>query len=297
MSAPFVSVIIPLYNDPRIRLTLDALLQQTYPPDAYEILVVDNGSQDDSPALVQSYDLAQVKLLTEHDRQGSYAARNTGLAAAKGEIIAFTDSDCIPASDWLAAGARRLGSRPNVGLVAGRIDLFVADPERPTLAEQYELITAFNQKRNVAQDYFGVTANLFTYAAVVLAVGPFDPRLQSGGDFEWGQRVYRTGYAQLYADDVIVRHPTRRTVRQLVRKVVRTASGGYDLTVRYGLKRQGFLYLAKWLIMPPHRKLLQIMRYPGLTAVTRVRLLLLRQMLHYVHLWTVLRRRIGLSAP
>lgn len=297
MIAPFVSVIIPLYNEPRIGLALDALLAQSYPPDAYEILAVDNGSQDDSMALVRSYDPARIRLLTEHDQQGSYAARNAGIVAARGEIIAFTDSDCIPAPDWLAAGVRQFSSRPNVGLVAGRIDLFVANSERPTLAEQYELITAFNQERNVKSDRFGVTANLFTYAAVLTAVGSFDPLLQSGGDFEWGQRVYRAGYTQLYADDVIVRHPARRTVAQLVKKVVRTTSGGYDLTVRYGLKRQGFLYLAKWLLIPPYRNLIRILRYPDLSLCVRVRLFMLRLFLHYVHLWTVFKRRIGRPSP
>jgi glycosyltransferase involved in cell wall biosynthesis len=298
MNQPLVSVIIPLYNDPRIGPALDALLAQTYPPDAYEILVVDNGSQDDSMALAETYSQAhpgRVRVLSEHRQRGSYTARNAGLAAATGEIIAFTDSDCIPAPDWLAAGVRQLESKPNVGLVAGRVELFARDPQQPTLAEQYELITAFNQQWNVTREHFGVTANLFTYVTVITAVGSFDPLLQSGGDIEWGQRVYRAGYEQLYADEVVVRHPARRTVAELVKKVVRTTSGGYDLTVRYGLKRQGFLYLAKWLLIPPYKKLMQIMRYPGLTAVTRVRLIFLRMMLHYVHLWTVLRRRIGWS--
>ena len=91
-SLPFVTVIIPFYNDlDRLRECLICVFLQTYPHDCYEVIVVDNGSDEDfSPLQNKFHDL---ELLYEY-RPGSYAARNTGIRYSKGEVLAFTDSDC-----------------------------------------------------------------------------------------------------------------------------------------------------------------------------------------------------------
>src|SRR5262245_46024865 len=103
---PFVSVIIPVYNNPDgLRRCLHALEAQTYPKSRYEIIVVDNGSDTPPADMVRAFD--RVTLL-EEAVPSSYAARNRGLAQARGEVIAFTDSDCIPAPDWLAHGVANL---------------------------------------------------------------------------------------------------------------------------------------------------------------------------------------------
>src|SRR3712207_160037 len=98
---PYVTVIVPVYNDAgRVGSCLAALEAQTYPRQRYEVIVVDNGSTDATPAVVQSF---RVRLLFERQVRSSYAARNAGLAEAKGVIIALTDSDCTPTPGWLAA--------------------------------------------------------------------------------------------------------------------------------------------------------------------------------------------------
>ncbi|MEM6423936.1 MAG: glycosyltransferase family A protein, partial [Cyanobacteria bacterium P01_H01_bin.119] len=142
LSSPLVSVIIPVYNDAEhLALCLAALAQQTYKRSRTEIIVIDNGSDD--PALtqtvVQPYD--NVALAIE-PTPGSYAARNRGLALAQGEVIAFTDADCIPDRNWLAEGVRLLAETPNCGLVGGNIKLFFQNPARPTMVELYESVRA-----------------------------------------------------------------------------------------------------------------------------------------------------------
>ena len=123
----FVSVIIPvLDNIVGLRKTLFALDNQIY--DArYEVIVVDNGSTQDLTAVVSEF--ARAKLIYEQ-RPGSYIARNKGISIARGEILAFTDSDCIPAFDWLAKGVEQLLSVENCGLVAGKIDFFYQNPQQ-----------------------------------------------------------------------------------------------------------------------------------------------------------------------
>jgi len=98
-ATPFISAIIPVYNDSiRLRTCLQALEEQTYPKGAYEVIVVDNGSDESIEPIVAEFN--QAKASYEPHPQ-SYAARNKGLSLARGGVIAFTDSDCIPAPDWI----------------------------------------------------------------------------------------------------------------------------------------------------------------------------------------------------
>ncbi|MCA1631767.1 MAG: glycosyltransferase family 2 protein [Acidobacteria bacterium] len=190
---PFVSVIVPVYNDPeRLLLCLQALGRQTYPQDLYEIVVVDNGSDESLDELVARSG-CRARLCSEA-RPGSYAARNRGLSVARGEVIAFTDADCIPARDWIERGTERLRSAPGCGLVAGRVEVSPRDPKRPTAVELYEARTALTQKLYVEEGRFGATANLFAFRDTFARVGLFDEELKSGGDLEWGQRVAGSGY-------------------------------------------------------------------------------------------------------
>src|SRR5690606_20439025 len=170
---PYVSVIIPVYNDPaRLRLCLEALDRQSYPADRYEVLVVDNGSEPPVRDVLAEV-LARrphVRLL-EEARPGSYAARNLGISEARGDILAFTDSDCIPEARWIEEGVRALRNLPDGGLVGGRIEVFAADPARPRAVELYEMAVAFDQRKNIEVRRFAVTANAFTTRGVVERIG------------------------------------------------------------------------------------------------------------------------------
>lgn len=222
---PMVSVIVPVFNDSgRLRLCLQALRDQTYPADRFEVLVVDNGSSDPPRSLVESFGYT---FLSEA-AVGSYAARNHGLASASGQIIAFTDADCIAWPQWLAEGVEQLLAHPEVGQVTGRVDVFPADPDRPTAAELYEMVCAFPIRRYVQEQNKTATCNLLTRRSVFEAVGPFDATLKSGGDGAWTHRAATRGYPILYADAVAIRHPARRTIGQVLRKTRRLAGGIYD---------------------------------------------------------------------
>ncbi|MHB1261318.1 MAG: glycosyltransferase family 2 protein [Thermoplasmatota archaeon] len=227
MTSPFLSVIVPVYNDvARLRLLLEALRVQTYPAGRFEVLVVDNASTEDVQGTVRAAGPPFVAL--HEGRPGSYAARNRALAQAQGEVLAFTDGDCIPAPDWLERGVAALEADPSAGLVAGRIEVFPRGRRR-TLVERYEMVYAFPQERFAREQHFGATANVFTRRAVMDRVGPFNAALKSGGDREWGQRVHAAGLPVVYAADVVVRHPARRTFREYEGKVRRIVGGMRDL--------------------------------------------------------------------
>jgi len=228
-----VSVVIPVYNDAGpLETCLSALREQSYAQDRYEVVVVDNGSEENIEAVVTPYDRARI---VREDRPGSYAARNKGVREAEGEIIAFTDADCVPAPSWLEQGIRRLTGDGGCDLVGGRIEFCFQTPGRPTPAELFDSTHYLDQETYVRKENFAATANAFTWKRLFDEVGPFDDTLRSGGDTEWGRRVKNGGATICYAEEARVRHPARRTYAALRRKKLRVVEG----TVR-SRKQQGY---------------------------------------------------------
>src|SRR5271165_879096 len=103
---PFVSVVIPHFNDlGGLRLCYSRLLGQTYPRDRFEIVVADNNSRCGLDMVGSAAPEARV---VPAPIQGAGPARNAGIAASRGEVIAFLDSDCVPEPDWLIEGVAAL---------------------------------------------------------------------------------------------------------------------------------------------------------------------------------------------
>lgn len=216
-----VSVVIPVYNDAaRLAQCLQALSIQSLGADRFEVIVVDNGSNDSPERVVTGFPFA--RCLVE-PLPGSYNARNTGAAAALGACLAFTDSDCRPDRDWLVNAVDYFNSNPGVSAIGGRIELDCSG--MPSAAELYERIYAFRQERYVGQHGFAATANLIVRRDAFEEVGPFDGNRKSGGDLEWGQRLVTTGLVLQYVAQVTVHHPARSTLGDLIRKRRRTAGG------------------------------------------------------------------------
>jgi glycosyltransferase involved in cell wall biosynthesis len=291
---PLVSVIVPVYNDAvRLRACLGCLRAQTWPADRLEVIVVDNGSTDDvAPAVAE---LPGAILLREA-RPGSYAARNAGVEAARGDVLAFTDSDCLPAPDWIERGVGHLEASPSIGMVGGRIDLRFADPAHPTAVELFDLIYGFPQERFVRRDGFSATANLLTRREVMTRVGPFDAGLRSGGDREWGTRAVAAGFGIVYADDVVVGHPARRRLSELTARSVRLAGGHAEQTRRQTGSRLALVGELLWSLRPPVAAIPLVVRDPrlrGVPAGLRLRLLAVIAWNRYRVAWERLRLLAG----
>ena len=217
-----VTVIIPTYNDPRLPQCLQAVAALDEPTGwRIEVVVVDNRSDVPPRQLVES--LPNATFIVE-SRRGSYAARNTGIAMATGEILAFTDSDCRPAQDWLVAAIGRLEVEPQLAAVAGRVRTSFERGRPRSPVEWWEAVEAFPQEWYVGQG-FGVTANLVVRRKAGESVGWFDAAAQSGGDRDFGRRLTDSGGRLAYAPDAAVSHPARTTWRELFTKGRRTAKG------------------------------------------------------------------------
>ena len=99
--SPVVSVVIAAYNDAvHLEECLDALARQDYGRDHYEVIVVDDGSTDETATVAQAQGWVQYRY---QENAGPSSARNLGVRESKGEILAFTDSDCVPEPGWLSA--------------------------------------------------------------------------------------------------------------------------------------------------------------------------------------------------
>lgn len=216
-----VSIIIPTYRDwARLALCLKALQEQTFSRENFEIIVVNNDAEGEVPINFQLP--SNCKLLHEN-KPGSYAARNAALKIASGEIIGFTDSDCIPEKDWITNAVAIIQKDPDIKRLAGQVRIFTRT-DKPSVVEYYDIIYAFHQEKYVKKGV-AVTANLFTYKYIFDQVGLFNDRTMSGGDFEWGLAANNAGFKIVYADDVLIHHPARNSFKELVKKAVRTGAG------------------------------------------------------------------------
>lgn len=220
-----VSVIIPVYEDPvGIRRTLAAVTRQTAPASAYEVVVVDNGSADETPAVVSRFVSEHPDLVTltvEDEIQGSYAARNAGIRAAEGEILAFLDADMTVDRSWVATVRETMadGEHNYVGFA---VEIVPSDPE--SIVAAYNRQTEFPVEQYVANDDFAPTCCLAVRREVVETVGVFDDRMRSSGDAEFGRRVAEAGFEQYYEPAVKMYHPARST-RELLAKHFRIGRG------------------------------------------------------------------------
>lgn len=118
-----VSVIIPIYNSGRyLREAIDSVLAQTYGP--FEVLVVDDGSGDDGPELASRYGAPVQVIALPH--RGHPAARNAGVAASKGDFLAFLDADDLWTPDKLKLQIEAFEANPDLDLVFGHMQNFIS---------------------------------------------------------------------------------------------------------------------------------------------------------------------------
>ncbi|RBW48260.1 glycosyltransferase family 2 protein [Marinobacter sp. F3R11] len=217
----FLSVIVPVYHDwERLQLCLDALGRQELKKDQFEIIVVNNDPDDVRPSFLKCPENC---LMINEQKPGSYAARNAGVGVARGEILAFTDADCIPDDDWLLSIVSHF--RAEEGILVGRVEMFsVLRAGKYNFAESYDYIFGINQDL-YARKSVGATANLAVSRAVFYNVGQFDSSLFSGGDVDFCSRAKRKGIGFKYSDSTRVFHPLRFSISELTIKAKRLASG------------------------------------------------------------------------
>jgi GT2 family glycosyltransferase len=203
--APAVSVVVPDLDSPWIAGTLDALAAQGAPGPGIEVLVVGR----DAPRGVPRG--GAVRFLETADRANPAAARNRGVAAARGRLLLFTDADCRPAPDWLAALAAALERSP----VAGGAVTFPRSSSLPGLADNiasFHDLLADRPAESATRRPLG-SLNLGVRREAWERVGPFDETLPTSEDHDWVLRARAAGLATAFEPRARVEHAAVRATR------------------------------------------------------------------------------------
>ena len=220
---PEVSVVVTARNAARhLPILLDALDAQTLDQQRWELVLVDDASTDETAAIAGSRNPRnRVVRATEH--LGLPRGRNIGIGEARGEVIAFTDADCVPDPEWLEYGLARI-QETGSDILAGGITIPI--PRDAPIAALVDSATYLDQERYTLRG-FGAGANLWVRRELLDRVGRFDERLEAyGGDEEeLCQRALRHGATLVYAPEVHVSHPPRMRMRDVARKAYRLGFG------------------------------------------------------------------------
>jgi glycosyltransferase involved in cell wall biosynthesis len=202
------TVLVCVKGDRRVLRLVESLLRQTSPADRYEVIVVENGSS----ALdgIAKLDPARVRYLHTHEPNAA-AARNLGLAAARGRFLLLTDADCVADPEWVERLSERLASGSH-GAVGGAI----RKHHPQTLTQRYGITVVDGQQSlnylpALPRPYV-VGANAGYPTALVRELGGFDEELKSGHDVDICYRLGLHGHRIGLAPDAIVFHEDRWAV-------------------------------------------------------------------------------------
>jgi glycosyltransferase involved in cell wall biosynthesis len=215
------SVIVPTKNGAgRLPDLFAALAEQTVGPDAFEVVLVDDGSTDDTAAVAEAHG---ARVVRSPQSLGPGAASNLGVEHAGAEAIAFTDDDTIPAPDWIERGLAALEASPS-GLVGGHIELLLA--EHPTVPALVDYGRGYLDQEGYVADGFAATANLWARRAVLQELDGFNAGAAwQTHDRDFGERARAAGFTIVYAADTVVAHPTRDRARDLAKVAYRLGLG------------------------------------------------------------------------
>ncbi len=290
---PTFSIIVPTYARPKQLATcLEAIAGLDYPRERFEVLVVDDGGDGSLEGVVAPLRRQiNVRLLTQ-PHAGPAAARNTGAAQARGQVLVFIDDDCAPAPGWLRGLTSSLAEEPG-HLVGGRtVNALEENPyagaSQMLIAYLYEHYTS-----EAGQPQFFATCNLAVPKERFLAVGGFDSSFPSaaGEDREFCDRWQCCGHRMIYAPQAIVYHYHDLTLRAFWRQHVCYGRAAYRFhALRASRNRES-------INLEPLSFYLNLLRHPFLVsrrqrAIPLAMLLTLSQVANAVgFLWARVHRR------
>jgi GT2 family glycosyltransferase len=205
---PLVSVVVSTYNRPaRLARLLAALREQTLAPDQFEVIIVDNGSEAATAAVLQSERARgglELVLARNDVTRGPAGGRNTGWRLARAPLVAFTDDDCAPATEWLSAALALAALYPGA-IIQGATQ---PDPDDAAAAGPFSHTVTIERLGPRFE-----TCNIFYWRSLLERLGGFDERFglePAGEDTDLAWRAIDAGAEAVFAPDAVVHHAVER---------------------------------------------------------------------------------------
>jgi glycosyltransferase involved in cell wall biosynthesis len=215
-----VSIIVPVYESPNFIEPFFKFFHQNPLPNGIELIIVDNGSTDIfyNELVTQGESIINCNIYRYSEKQSSYAARNFGVSQSKGQVLAFTDFDCILSKSYIDL-LLTIDINPK-NIISGKVELFYI---KNNVYEFFDNHYYLDQKR-YSTNKKGATANLVVPKLIFEDLNGFS-EFTSGGDGEFCHRVNLNGYGFEYNEDLIIGHPARNSLKDHLIKAKRIGIG------------------------------------------------------------------------
>lgn len=271
-----LSVVVPTHNRGELlERVVGAIVGQTLARDAYEVVVVDDGSTDGTETLGAELAARHGICYVRQDNRGAAAARNRGIREATGDVVAFTDDDCLVPADWLEQLADGYARHPEVAGVGGGL-VPEAEALRSSAVARHEAWVAREVygagDEEVAGGFAcpaGGTNNMSYRREVLLEVGGFDegfpPRVW-GEDADLKLRITERGGRLLYVPVAVV-HLRGYALGAFVRQSVERGRGEAHFRLKHQGRRGWAAHLRRLALAPLKLLAAPMRRDPAMRAV------------------------------
>jgi len=257
-----ISVVVPVYQGKKgLANTVNSLMDQQLPQDRYEIIIADNNSKDGTKETAMEFQKKHphlIKVVHEDKIQSSYAARSKGAKAAIGNIVCFIDADMTVNPDYLFKVAQHFNDK-ELAYMGCRVQIL---GNKGTYTEKLNVRYGFPMQFYFEEHHFVGTGCLSVRRSVFDKLGYFDSRLESGGDREFGQRVYAARLKQHYDHDLAIYHPARWSYSSMINKEKRVTRGTVQLAHYYPNRYKNFdkryFSIGRYIPLPNIKKLPKI---------------------------------------
>jgi len=276
MRLPFISIIIPTRNEEKnLPRVLKSIKQLDYLKEKLEIIIVDGHSEDKTVQIAKKFG-ARVFLNPGRIRS---TGCQIGIEKSKGELIAFTDADCVVPSDWLKGLLKPLKGKKTAAVGGPNITPKDDTPFAKAFGEALWLLTRPGSRygysgRKVVEIYHNPGCNVLYQKKAIQTVRGFNPKLLTCEDEELDFRLTQKGYKLLFTPHVSVDHYRRPNYKKIFIQAYRFAIGRVQAIKLH-------LPMARWFHFAPSALLLSllispflILLFPALSTYTSLYLLL-----------------------
>lgn len=235
-----VSVILPTYNRKReLEKCLNSFLCQDAPLSDFEIIVIDDGSTDDTEQLFTSSNGWQPLQLVyyKQTRNGVSSARNAGIKIAKGKILAFIDSDCLANKDWIKNIMFYHEKFPDIAAIHGRTEAYsnndyTAITEQKIIDRYLDYLILSNGEHKFINTLYTCNCSVKTGIFTRLKCS-FSKEMFTGQDVDLARQILQKGEKIIYIDDIVAKHKNRTNFFSYMRRSFRSGRGEYLLRAKW----------------------------------------------------------------